>query len=230
MARQKQNRGACAFCGKDYTRAGMKKHLAACPDRKKAIQKADASKRKSQPLYHLVVYDACDKNNYWLHLEMNGSAELEDLDRYLRAIWLECCGHMSTFFAGKAAYRDPELERDEKAGDVFSETAELLHIYDFGTSSETMVEVADVREGRPLAKHPIALMARNHPPEYPCMECDKPARYLCMECQIEEDETGLLCEEDAKDHPHDEYGPLMPMVNSPRMGMCGYDGPAEPPY
>jgi hypothetical protein len=23
---------------------------------------------------------------------------------------------------------------------------------------------------------------------------------------------------------------LMALVNSPRTGMCGYDGPAEPPY
>jgi hypothetical protein len=230
MARQKQNRGTCAFCGKDYTRGGMKKHLAACDDRKKAIQEADASKRKSQPLYHLIVYDAYNKSNYWLHLEMNGLAALEELDQYLRAIWLECCGHMSTFFAGKKAYRDPELEMDHAARDVFNETARLLHIYDFGTSSETMVEVADVREGRPLTKHPIALMARNHPPEYPCMECGKPARHFCMECQIEDDASGLLCDKHVKDHPHEDYGPPTPIVNSPRVGMCGYSGPAEPPY
>ena len=29
---------------------------------------------------------------------------------------------------------------------------------------------------------------------------------------------------------HDEYGDPMPLVNSPRTGMCAYDGPAEPPY
>ncbi len=230
MARQKQNRGACAFCGKDYTRAGMTKHLAACKDRKAAVQKADASKRKSQPIYHLIVYDAFDKANYWLHLEMNGAAELEDLDRYLRYIWLECCGHMSTFFGGKQAYRDPELDMAAEARGVFSQLGQLLHIYDFGTSSETMVEVANVREGRPMTKNPIFLMARNHPPEYPCMECEKPAQYLCMECQIEEDESGLLCDAHIEGHPHDDYGEPMPIVNSPRIGMCGYDGPAEPPY
>jgi len=230
MARQKQTRGACAFCGKDFTRAGMTKHLAACKGWKEAVQKADASKRKSQSLFHLIVYDAYNKTNYWLHLEMNGLGDLEDLDRYLRAIWLECCGHMSTFFGGKRAYQDPELDMDAKARDVFTQLPQLLHIYDFGTSSETMVEVANVREGRPLTKNPIALMARNHPPEYPCMECDKPAAYYCEECVEEEDETGLLCEAHAKDHPHGNYGGPMPLVNSPRVGLCGYDGPAEPLY
>ena len=27
-------------------------------------------------------------------------------------------------------------------------------------------------------------------------------------------------------HPHDQYGEPIPLVNSPRLGMCGYDGPA----
>jgi hypothetical protein len=230
MARPKQNRGACTFCGKDYTRAGMKKHLTACTGRKEAIRNAGASKGRSRPIYYLIVYDTYDKANYWLHLEMDGQARLADLDGYLRAIWLECCGHMSTFFAGKRPYRDPEIGMEIPAGDIFAKTPQLLHIYDFGTSSETMVEVADVRDGRPLTKNPLYLMARNHPPEYPCMECGKPAAYLCHECIYEEDETGLLCAAHAKGHPHDDYGDPMPVVNSPRVGMCGYDGPAEPPY
>jgi hypothetical protein len=39
-----------------------------------------------------------------------------------------------------------------------------------------------------------------------------------------------LCDEHAEDHPHDNYGEPIPLCNSPRMGQCGYDGPAEPPY
>jgi hypothetical protein len=35
-------------------------------------------------------------------------------------------------------------------------------------------------------------------------------------------------EEHAEDLDHEEM--MMPIVNSPRTGMCGYDGPAEPPY
>ena len=32
---------------------------------------------------------------YWMHLAVNASATLETLDQFLRAIWLECCGHLS---------------------------------------------------------------------------------------------------------------------------------------
>jgi len=31
---------------------------------------------------------------------MRGSATLTKLDDYLRAIWLECCGHLSKFTIG----------------------------------------------------------------------------------------------------------------------------------
>jgi len=47
-------------------------------------------------LYHLQVQDDWG-GDFWLHLEMPGKATLEDLDYYLRAIWLECCGHLSQF-------------------------------------------------------------------------------------------------------------------------------------
>jgi len=31
-------------------------------------------------------------------------------------------------------------------------------------------------------------------------------------------------------HPHEEYGEPIEIVNSPRLGLCGYTGPADPPY
>ncbi len=62
------------------------------------------------------------------------------------------------------------------------------------------------------------------------MECDQPAAWLCMECIYEFNETGALCDEHAREHPHTNYGEPVPLVNSPRVGMCGYDGPAKPPY
>lgn len=73
-------------------------------------------------------------------------------------------------------------------------------------------------------------MARNTLPEDQCIECGQRATHLCTECLIEADTWGTLCDEHTQTHPHDNYGEPMPLVNSPRLGMCGYDGPAEPPY
>jgi len=159
---------------------------------------------------------------------MRGSKTLKDLDDYLRAIWLECCGHMSQFSLGGAFAHEVGMRR--KISDVFQIGSELTHVYDFGTSSETLVKCVGVREGKPTIVRPIALMARNLMPEYACIECGKPATHLCMECMVEENTAGTLCDEHTENHPHNDYGEPILLVNSPRMGMCGYDGPAEPPY
>jgi hypothetical protein len=73
-------------------------------------------------------------------------------------------------------------------------------------------------------------MARNAPPDVRCMECEQPASWLCIECMYEEDRPGMLCEQHAEGHPHKDYGEPVPVVNSPRVGMCGYAGPAKPSY
>lgn len=226
MSSRKQSQGACVFCGRKMTKGGLSKHLKTCPQRQEAI-KATEKAGPRQRLFHLQIQDT-GSSDFWLHVEMNDGATLKELDKYLRAIWLECCGHLSQFSVG--GWSGDEIPMSRKIGQVFRPGVELTHIYDFGTSSETLVKAVEVREGQPLSKHPIFLMARNHMPEAVCAECGEPAGWLCMECLIEAGEWVTFCEKHAEEHPHDEYGEPMPLVNSPRLGMCGYDGPAEPPY
>jgi hypothetical protein len=224
---RKQSKGTCLYCGKELSKAGITKHLVTCPERQEAIAAAESKKGSSEPLYHLRIQDAYS-SEFWLDLEMRGSKTLQDLDTYLRAIWLECCGHMSQFSLGSGFAREVGMRR--RLSDVFVLGGELTHIYDFGTSSETIVKCVEVREGKPLTTKAIALMARNNMPEYLCIECGKPATHLCMECIVEDQTAGTLCDQHTENHPHDDYGEPMELVNSPRMGMCGYNGPAEPPY
>lgn len=228
MARKKQTKGACVFCGREMTKGGLSRHLKTCAKRQTAIADADAGKGKIENIYHLKVQDAWG-GDYWLHLEMRASAKLIDLDDYLRAIWLECCGHLSHFAVG-GGWSGQELPIESKVGSIFKPGLALTHLYDYGTTSETNIKVVDVRQGKPLTAKPIYLMARNFLPDFKCKECGAMATWLCMECIYEEDELGWLCDEHAEDHPHDSYGEPFPVVNSPRLGMCGYDGPAEPPY
>jgi len=227
MAREKQSRGKCFYCGRELTRGGMTRHLSACSQRREAIGRAEQTSGEEQDLYHLRVQDGW-WSIFWLHLEMPSSATLEDLDYYLREIWLECCGHMSRFSVG--SWRGEEMPMETEIGQVFEPGVELTHIYDFGTSSETLVKSLGVRTGRPLTPYPIALMARNNMPEVKCVECSRLASCLCLECIYEYDEPGTLCDRHAAVHEHADYGDPVPLVNSPRVGMCGYTGPAEPPY
>jgi len=225
MPRTPQTRGTCTFCQRELTRGGLSRHLAGCAARKEAIA---TSKHRAGDVLHLQIQDGW-RGAFWLHLEMRASAPLSELDRYLRAIWLECCGHLSQFSLGAAEW-GAEIGASRKASQVFRVGEVYSHIYDFGTTSHSIIHVRAVRKGSPLTRHPIFLMARNQPPDDRCQECGKPAGWLCHECMIEEEKPGLLCKKHAEAHPHEDYGEPIPLVNSPRAGMCGYSGPATPPY
>lgn len=227
MPNKTQPKGTCAYCETEIARSGAARHLEACRERRAAIEKADAKAGRSETLLHLRVQDEQD-GTFWLDLEMRGTARIDALDHYLRAIWLECCGHLSRFAAGGWGSR--EIGMGRPAASVIQPGVTYVHTYDFGTTSYTMVKLVGTRAGAPTTKHPIALLARNLPPAFPCIECERPATRFCTECWIEEEVWGTLCDEHARTHPHDDYGPPTPLVNSPRLGLCGYDGPANPPY
>lgn len=226
MARKAQSKGTCSYCGQTLIKSSMTKHLPVCSKRADVIAATEAKSGKPETLVHLRVQDAYG-GDFWLDLEVKGSASLKSIDTYLRAIWLECCGHLSEFRVGN---HGAQVGMQRRVSDVFTEGVELRHLYDFGSTSETLLKFVDARQGKPITKHPIALMARNVMPEAQCSKCDEPATHLCMECVYEDDTSGMLCDKHTKRHPHENYGEPLPLVNSPRLGICGYDGPAEPPY
>lgn len=223
MARGKVSRGTCLFCLESVSKSKIHQHLETCSQRQVALA-ARAVKGKEEALYHLRVQDAYS-SEFWLELEVKASSTLKQLDSYLRDIWLECCGHMSQF-----GDFGQNVGMQRKVGDVFKIQTTLLHLYDFGTTSETKLSLIGTRSGYAKDKHPIELLARNELPQVQCQECEAVATHLCTECIYEHGQDGYLCDEHVKSHPHSDYGEPIEFVNSPRLGMCGYTGPAEPPY
>lgn len=240
VTRTRRTKGPCGYCGRVMTCTGLGRHLRACGERRAPAAGATAGNEPREVLHHLQVADT-DGLGCRLHLEMNGSATLLDLDLYLRRIWLECCGHLSAFRIAGAEYSlgdelgwGEERSIDEVAADdVFGAGLTFTYQYDFGTTTQLSLRCLDQRRGQPTTAHPIRLMARNDPVEVPCGECGKPARSICMDClyEGETESAGYVCEDHAVAHAtHDDYGSMMPLFNSPRTGVCAYDGPAEPPY
>lgn len=227
MAASVRTKGACVYCGREMTRGGMGRHLESCEQRHATVAAADAKAGATGTLVHLQARDSFN-GYYWLNLEVDGAATLKHIDEYLRAIWLECCGHMSRFYVG--GWDGTQVGMARKVRDVFRPGVELTHIYDFGTETVTQLKSLAVRQGKRTTKHPISLMARNAAPAVVCQECGEPATRFCVECGYEGERPGTLCDSHAANHPHENYGEPMPLVNSPRVGMCGYEGPAEPPY
>lgn len=218
-------RGRCALCGYETTKGSMGKHLARCPQLHEQV--TDAGSSKPETLLRLRMQDGYE-GAFWIDVDVRSACTLGDVDAYLRAIWLECCGHLSKFMIG--GWGGADVAKSRRVQAVLADGVELTHVYDFGTESVTRISAVGSRQAVPLGQRPITLMARNLPPEVTCVECERPATYLCQECQLDWESPGTLCAQHAKEHPHEEYGEPMEIVNSPRMGMCGYAGPAEPPY
>jgi len=208
-------KATCLLCKSKFSGAGMTRHLQSCLPKSLKDQR-NQKKRKEKPFFHILV-KGYDQPEYWLHLKVDANAELEDLDQFLRDIWLECCGHMSAFSYGR-----DELEMGRKIKEVLSPGMELLHEYDFGTTTTLLVKVLSKYEGQLEKNNPIQILARNEAPEIVCDECEKAlAVQICTECQW--NGSGWLCGACAEDHECGEEM-LLPVVNSPRTGVCGYTG------
>lgn len=193
----------------------MTRHLEAC-DRPVAGGKH----------FHLVV-QARYSTAYWIHLAAPVDAPLSKVDDFLRHIWLECCGHLSAFeIAGRRYSVAPMAELDEKGmrpalSRVLDVGTKFSYEYDFGTTTALELKAVAVREGgTPGGK--IQLLARNDKPEVPCDRCGKKtATQICTECDASE--NGWLCDDCAATHECDPEM-FLPVVNSPRVGVCGYTG------
>ena len=97
----------------------------------------------------------------------------------------------------------------------------LDYEYDFGTSTDLKITFVEYTLRR-KQKKAVRLLARNIAPDYRCGVCGKPAEYIDTEAYYDE-ENPFYCLDCLKAKGEDEEFAL-PVVNSPRMGVCGYCG------
>ena len=205
--------GICDACGVRKGKGAMVAHLTSCLP---AHPCAGAS--TGSELLLLLRAQASGSPIFWLDLAVKPEGKLKDVDRFLRRIWLECCGHMSKFYG--SAHR--KVSMNTKVREAFGSAADRLgYVYDFGSSTELNVALSGAVEGS--AKGVVRLVARNEAPTWPCDVCDEPATVVCAQCLYEG--KGFCCTAHAPSHDCGD-GMLLPVANSPRMGVCGYTGEA----
>lgn len=206
--------GRCFVCGKMLSKAGMANHLK---------NHLEGERDGETELFHIGV-DGLYNPEYWLHIEIPANAGLRDLDQFLRDVWLECCGHLSAFrVEGVTYYSEPsagERGMNVQLAEIMSVGSEFYHIYDFGSSTELGLRVVSKRKGK-IGREKVRVLARNNPPDVRC-KCGKKARWVCTLC-LEEDSNAWLCDDCSKEHKCGEEM-FLPVVNSPRVGVCGYEG------
>jgi hypothetical protein len=218
-------KGTCDICHGVFGKAAMTRHLASCLQNSGEAE--GQQKGKEGKLVHLLV-DGRYNPQYWMHIELPADETLDTLDGFLRAIWVECCGHLSQFnIAGStySSYVDSSFGDKSmrfRLGKVLSPGMQFTYEYDFGTTTELRLKVIAERAGKTKkGASAVKILARNEPPVIACDVCGKPATNICSECVY--DEGGWLCDECAETHECGE-DMLLPVVNSPRVGMCGYTG------
>ncbi len=233
--------GTCFVCGETYTKRGMTRHLRACLP-------AEETGRKPVTVLRITGEHRSD---YWIHVAVDATTTLRTLDAFLRQFWLECCGHMSAFTVDDVQYvrpysgdetaagfgvrrrsMDTDLELVQAAADE-----EFEYEYDFGTTTALVARVVakghwDLADLATLSERDVStgqdgvlLLTRNDQPDRECAACGDPATELCQTCLRERGPEALFCEECAGDHEDDCDRPAyLPVVNSPRSGVCGYVG------
>ena len=97
------SKGTCYFCKGEFDKAKMTQHLKFCKPRTADIKSVNSTESEKIRLFHIVA-EGHYLPMYWMHLEVPADATLADLDDFLRAIWLECCDHLSAFRIGKVSY------------------------------------------------------------------------------------------------------------------------------
>jgi hypothetical protein len=139
---------------------------------------------------------------------------------------------------------DEEEGMEAELGSVVNVGEKFSYTYDFGSSSTLSLRVIGEREGILPVVHDeedekeaeeseedleetgeIVVLARNELPPLTCHICGQPATQVPSGSEYDSLAEGALC----KTHASASESPdeLLPLVNSPRTGICGYTGEEE---
>lgn len=203
-------KGMCSGCNKLFAKQSALKHVEKC-----------FSVYQTKPVKSCYVVKATDQTKaFWVYLLVPTQHTLEDIDIFLRELWLECCGHLSMFTVNgqryySICYEPGDVPMDVKCSDVVAVGSEFSYEYDFGSTTDLNLEI--------LAEviHParqVQLLMRNEMPKFTCEECKQPAIVICAGCFC------LSCKKCGKNDRCQQKEYLYPLLNSPRTGVCGYVG------
>ena len=200
----------CRLCKQTFSPRKITNHLKSCKE------------YHSQGGVKDVFLIKAGVDHFWVYFELETKLTLEDLAQFFRDLWVECCGHLSAFTIERVPYTSSKHSPDEKSmniplNKVIQPKSKFSYEYDFGSTTMIYVECISLKKGN----EGIHIIARNNLPEIKCNKCGSIAEEICSQC-IDEG-LGFLCKGCAKKH---ECGIdiLLPVVNSPRLGICGFTG------
>ena len=228
----------CNLCGEGKSATQMGNHIAQEMESVQRTQRWNEAVADLKSFLHLEIQHQHAKH-FWMHLLVQHQTTLGQLDAFLRAAWLECCGHLSRFdFHGLTASspgtkKTSLLEFDDDDDDYDDDDGEPLidwdthairamppgmtgtHEYDFG--STTTLDITSHRSVRLAMEGNILLIARNAP--VACDVCEKERAHTL------EPTAGTLTDPDGQRHRGILYVPVCHACVPPQPD----DGPTDCP-
>jgi hypothetical protein len=212
--KKEQSKCICALCGKQVDKSAYLKHLKKCENRK--LEPGDEH-------YFVLKVEGADSPEYFMYLDVMADTTLRRLDKFLRDIWLECCGHLSAFTIHGADYYSSAVEYGDlgmnyKLEDLLKLGESFRYEYDFGSSTGLKLKVAGVATAK-RRRTKIMPLSRNIAPEFACVSCKKPAAFV--RAGYGDDLAERAYCENCLMSLQDKEG-FLPIMNSPRCGVCAY--------
>ncbi len=201
----------CLICHRVFFANKFVRHLGSCIPKQVGAGKT---------VQYVLIRARSEDFGHFAYFLIPDSKTLDDLDEILRNFWLNCCyEHMSAFFI-----RKEELSMDlELRG--FEPKSKLDYMYDFSYTTYLTIEVLKLFEFEPNPDNLSWILGHNEPFEYICDTCNKGK---AVQLIPEGRGRGFFCQTCFAESVYgdDEYEEhyCLPVVNSPRMGICEYTG------
>jgi len=187
-----------------------------CSEMKKSIDEKRIDDKEKRNQFIITIKPKYDGSEYCIYLSIAGTLGLVHIDQFIKDIWVECCGHLSGFTIRGKFYQDHSM--NTKLNDILDSDEKFEYEYDFGSTTHLILEVVDIIQV-PSSFSEIEIIARNHEIKHECEICGAEAKYFNYE--KDEWECENCIDED------DDMISQFDYCNSPRDGVCGYEGHRE---
>lgn len=212
-------RGLCTHCNRVISYKNSFKHLERCPN-----------KGTSYNAHLVKIQWPLKEPLYWMYLSVPYSCSLKKLDQLLRDTWVECCNHASRFatrgcyFISNSKNPMPVKVGDKYMADMDFPSGGILNLvkkkltyeYDFENNANTTeLSLVVVKSYKSPKRDQASILMQNVKPLISCSYCKNEAMRVLGDCNYLCD----LCAAVNENSPS-----LLPLVNSPRTGVCKYVG------
>jgi hypothetical protein len=200
--------GKCVFCDELIEQQLIEKHLL---NHLKTMTK-NATITKNNFKHVIIKLDI-----FFIHLLVKSTKKLSNIDSFIKKIWVECCGHISDF-----RQKTKIIPKNSILKDFDETTTKLTYTYDYGDS--TILDLILKKSYDLDIDDDLIILTRNEPIDFKCQICNKnTSESICIICDFV-----FLCNTCSTKHEkecsdYEDYAKSS-IVNSPRMGVCGYEG------